>query len=405
MLVQRLATVMLEETMSKETCEDNFNRLPVGPLGIIPLPGCEDLCRKVDEYLVQWRHESKNEYKKTAVFAGYERDTFIIDTSVPRFGSGEAKGMIQSSVRGDDIYLLVDVCNNSLTYQMHDKVNHMSPDDHFQNTKRLVAAISGKARRITVIMPFLYESRQLTRKGRESLDCAHALKELVDMGVSHIVTFDAHDPRVQNAIPLTGFDNVMPTYQFIKNLLRVDKELTIDAEHMTIVSTDEGAMERAVYYANVMGLDVGMFYKRRDYTKLVQGVNPVLKYEFLGASVEGKTVLIVDDMISSGDSILSVARELKKYKAKKIIGCVTFGLFTGGLEKFDKAFEEGIIDRLLTTNLVYQPQELLQRSYYTSVDLSKYIALLVDSFNHDSSIQELLNPIDRIQRVLKEYRG
>jgi len=391
--------------MSKETHEVNFNRLPVGPLGIIPLPGCEELCRKVDEYLVQWRHESENEYKKTAVFAGYEKDTFIIDTSVPRFGSGEAKGMIQSSVRGDDIYLLVDVCNNSLTYQIHDKINHMSPDDHFQNTKRLVAAISGKARRITVIMPFLYESRQLTRKGRESLDCAHALRELVDMGVNHIVTFDAHDPRVQNAIPLTGFDNVMPTYQFIKNLLRVDKELIIDSEHMMIVSTDEGAMERAVYYANVMGLDVGMFYKRRDYTRLVQGVNPVLKYEFLGASVEGKTVLIVDDMISSGDSILGVARELKKHKAKKIIACVTFGLFTGGFKKFDSAFEEGIIDRLLTTNLVYQPQELLQRSYYTSVDLSKYIALLVDSFNHDASIQELLNPIDRIHRVLKNYRG
>lgn len=379
--------------------------IPVGTLGMIPLEGCRPLGEKVDYYLSKWRKEWESEHKSTLAFAGYQRDSYILDASVPRFGSGEAKGIINESVRGYDLYLMVDVTNHSLTYSLFDQENHMSPDDHYQNLKRIIAAVGGKARRITVIMPFLYESRQHKRNNRESLDCALALQELVSMGVDNIITFDAHDPRVQNAIPLHGFETVQPSYQFIKGLLKDQKDLTIDADHMMVISPDEGGMGRAIYMANVLGLDMGMFYKRRDYTQIVNGKNPIVAHEFLGSSVEGKDMIIIDDMISSGDSMLEVAAELKARKARRIFACSTFGLFTNGLEKFDKAFEDGIIDRVLTTNLIYQPQELLDRPYYINCDLSKYIAYIIDTLNHDGSISELLDPSERIQNLLNKYRN
>ena len=352
----------------------NLNSIPVGSLGIVPLEGCKTLGDKVDAYLVKWRTERESEHKNSLAFSGYQRDSYIIQTKVPRFGTGEAKGVIMESVRGDDLYFLVDVANYSLTYSLCGHENHMSPDDHYQDLKRLIAAVGGKARRITVIMPFLYESRQHKRNSRESLDCALALQEMVKMGVDNIITFDAHDPRVQNAIPLNGFETVSPTYQFIKGLLNHVPDLTIDSDHMMIISPDEGGMGRAIYMANVMGLDMGMFYKRRDYTKVVDGRNPIVAHEFLGSSVEGKDVLIVDDMISSGESMLEVAAALKARKAKRIFVATTFGLFTGGLEIFDKAYEEGLIYRVLTTNLIYQRPELLEKPYYINCDMSKYIA-------------------------------
>ncbi|HIZ44367.1 MAG TPA: ribose-phosphate pyrophosphokinase [Firmicutes bacterium] len=385
--------------------EHDLNTIPVGPLGLIPIDGCQELGRKVDAYLVEWRKKRQNEHKTSVLFSEYEKNSYIIDSHVPRFGSGEAKGVIDKSVRGDDLFIMVDVCNYSLTYSLCGQINHMSPDDHFQNLKRIIAAVGGKARRITVVMPFLYESRQHKRNGRESLDCALALQELVYMGVDHIITFDAHDPRVQNAIPLKGFETVQPIYQFIKHLLRHETELQIDSDHMMVISPDEGGMKRAIYFANVLGLDVGMFYKRRDYTKIINGRNPIVAHEFLGAPVEGKDVIIIDDMISSGDSVMEVARELKRRKARKVFICATFGLFTGGLKKFDEYYENGLIDRMLTTNLIYQPPELLAKPYYIDVDMSKYIALLVDYMNHDVSLNHLLNPTDRINRLLERYRN
>lgn len=384
--------------------EKTIETIPVGPLGLVPLKSCMELGQKVNEYLVAWRNERESEHKSTIAFAGYQRDSYIINTSTPRFGSGEAKGTISESVRGDDLYIMVDVCNYSLTYSLCGLTNHMSPDDHFQDLKRIIAAAAGKARRINVIMPFLYESRQHKRSGRESLDCALALQELVSMGVENIITFDAHDPRVQNAIPSKGFETVQPIYQFIKYLLKAETNLQIDSDHMMIISPDEGGMSRAVYFANVLGLDMGMFYKRRDYTRIVNGRNPIVAHEFLGSDVEGKDVIIVDDMISSGDSMMDVAKELKRRKARKVFICATFGLFTGGLTKFDKYYEDGIIDRVLTTNLVYQTPELLSRPYYTNVDMSKYIALIIDNLNHDASLSELLNPTNRINRVVEAYK-
>ncbi len=384
--------------------EHELNTIPVGPLGLIPIDGCQELGRKVDAYLVEWRKERQNEHKTSVVFSEYEKDSYIIESHVPRFGTGEAKGVIDKSVRGDDLFLMVDVCNHSLTYSLCGRVNHMSPDDHFQNLKRIIAAVGGKARRITVVMPFLYESRQHKRNGRESLDCALALQELTHMGVDHIITFDAHDQRVQNAIPLNGFETVQPIYQFIKHLLLHERNLSVDSNHMMVISPDEGGMARAIYFANVLGLDVGMFYKRRDYARLVDGKNPIVAHEFLGASVEGKDVVIIDDMISSGDSMLDVAKELKRRKARKVFICASFGLFTGGLEKFDEYYEAGLIDRMLTTNLVYQTPELLAKPYYVNVDMSKYIALLVDYMNHDVSLNHLLNPTGRINRFLEKYR-
>ena len=381
-----------------------LDNIPIGALGIIALDGCQEMGKRVNDYLVKWRKEDGHVHKDDVAFSGYERDNYLIDARVPRFGSGEAKGIIKESVRGRDLYLMVDVCNYSLTYSLSGHINHMSPDDHFQNLKRIIAAIGGKGRRINVIMPFLYESRQHKRSSRESLDCALALQELVRLGVDNIITFDAHDPRVQNAIPLSGFETVRPTYQFVKGLLRTVKDLQIDSDHMMAISPDEGATERAVYLANVLNLDMGMFYKRRDYTRIVNGRNPIVAHEFLGSSVEGKDVIILDDMISSGDSILDVARQLKQRKAKRIYAAATFGLFTNGMEKFDKAYEEGIINGILTTNLIYQTPELLSRPYYINCDMSKYIALMIDTLNHDGSISSILNPSARIQHVVEKYR-
>lgn len=385
--------------------EKQIETIPVGPLGLIPLKSCEDLGKKVDAWLVEWRKERESEHKTTIAFAGYQRDSYIIGAKTPRFGSGEAKGELTESVRGDDLYIMVDVCNYNMTYTMNGLKNHMSPDDHYQDLKRVIAAVGGKGRRINVIMPFLYESRQHKRTGRESLDCAMALRELVDMGVENIITFDAHDPRVQNAIPLKGFETVQPIYQFLKHLLKNEPDLKIDSDHMMVISPDEGGTGRAIYFANMLGLDMGMFYKRRDYTKIVNGRNPIVAHEFLGSSVEGKDVLIIDDMISSGESMLDTAKELKRMKARKVFICTTFGLFTGGLKKFDEYYENGIIDRVLTTNLVYQTPELLSKPYYINVDMSKYIALIIDNLNHDASLSDLLNPTGRINRLLAKYRA
>lgn len=382
-----------------------LENIPVGALGLIALEGCQELGNKVNDYLVKWRHESAPEYKDDIAFSGYEKDSYLINAKVPRFGSGEAKGILGESIRGKDLYLMVDVCNYSVTYSLTGRINHMSPDDHFQNLKRIIAAVGGKARRLNVIMPFLYESRQHKRSSRESLDCALALQELVRMGVDNIVTFDAHDPRVQNAIPLSGFETVSPTYQFIKGLLRNVKDLKIDSDHMMAISPDEGGTNRAIYLANVLGLDMGMFYKRRDYTRIVDGRNPIVAHEFLGSPVEGKDVIIIDDMISSGDSIIDVATELKRRKAKRIYAAATFGLFTNGMEKFDKAYEDGIINGILTTNLIYQTPELLSRPYYINCDMSKYVALIIDTLNHDGSISSFLSPNERIQNVLRKYKN
>ena len=385
--------------------EKIYETIPVGRMGLIPVDGCQSLAKAVDQYLVEWRKERLQEHKESMAFDGYERDSYIIDAKFPRFGSGEAKCELSQSIRGDDLFILVDVCNYSLTYSMNGHINHMSPDDHYQNLKRVIAAASGHARRINVIMPFLYESRQHRRNSRESMDCAMALRELVGMGVQNIITFDAHDPRIQNAIPLHGFESVRSSYQFIKYLLKKERDLIIDSDHMMVISPDEGGMSRAVYMANVMGLDVGMFYKRRDYSRIVNGKNPIIAHEFLGSSVEGKDVLIIDDMISSGDSMLDVARELKQRKANKVFICATFGLFTNGLKKFDSYYESGLINRILTTNLIYQTDELLSKPYYINVDMSKYIALLIDHINHGISISELLDPVGRINKVLDAYRN
>ena len=384
--------------------ERNLDNIPAGTLGIIAIDGCQAMGKEVDHFITTWRHEDGHKFMDDVVFSGYQRDSYLVNAHVPRFGSGEAKGVIDESVRGMDLYILVDVCNYSLTYSMSGNTNHMSPDDHYQNLKRIIAAVGGKAKRINVIMPFLYESRQHKRSSRESLDCALALQELTLMGVDNIITFDAHDPRVQNAIPLSGFETVRPTYQFVKGLLDRYDELIIDSDHMMAISPDEGATERAVYLANVLNLDMGMFYKRRDYTRVVNGRNPIVAHEFLGSSVEGKDVIILDDMISSGDSILDVAKQLKSRNAKRIFAAATFGLFTNGLDKFDEAYESGLIDGVLTTNLIYQTPELLSRPYYINCDMSKYVALMIDTLNHDGSISDILDPSERIQVCVEEYK-
>ena len=384
--------------------ERNLDNIPAGTLGIIAIDGCQAMGKEVDHFITTWRHEDGHKFMDDVVFSGYQRDSYLVNAHVPRFGSGEAKGVIDESVRGMDLYILVDVCNYSLTYSMSGNTNHMSPDDHYQNLKRIIAAVGGKAKRINVIMPFLYESRQHKRSARESLDCALALQELTHMGVDNIITFDAHDPRVQNAIPLSGFETVRPTYQFVKGLLDRYDDLIIDSDHMMAISPDEGATERAVYLANVLNLDMGMFYKRRDYTRVVNGRNPIVAHEFLGSSVEGKDVIILDDMISSGDSILDVAKQLKSRNAKRIFAAATFGLFTNGLDKFDEAYESGLIDGVLTTNLIYQTPELLSRPYYINCDMSKYVALMIDTLNHDGSISDILDPSERIQVCVEEYK-
>lgn len=385
---------------------DNFTKsIPVGELGIVALESCSELGKKVNDYIVNWRTKREGEHMNSLHFTGYQKENYLIDAKCPRFGSGEAKGVINESVRGKDLYLLVDVTNYNIKYSLCGYENRMSPDDHFNDLKRIISAATGKARRINVIMPFLYESRQHKRSKRESLDCALALKELHDMGVENILTFDAHDPRVQNAIPLSGFDNIQPAYQFLKALCKNVPDIQLDNDHLMIISPDEGAMGRAVYYANVLGVDVGMFYKRRDYTTVVNGRNPIVAHEFLGASVEGKDVFIIDDMISSGESMLDVAKELKKRKARRVFVASTFGLFTNGLAEFDRYYEEGLISKVLTTNVIYQTPELLNRPYYVSVDLSKYIALLIDSINHDHSISELLDPYEKIDKLIEKHRN
>lgn len=379
--------------------------IPVGQLGIIPLQSSWDLGKKVNDYIVSWRNNRESANSTNILFENYKQDTYIIDAKCSRFGSGEAKGTINESIRGKDLYLIVDVTNYNIEYKLCGHVNRMSPDDHYSDLKRMIAAASGKARRINVIMPFLYESRQHRRTSRESLDCALALQELLAMGAENIITFDAHDPRVQNAIPMGGFESIQPNYQFIKALFHSVKDLRVDKDHMMIISPDEGGMTRAVYYANVLGIDMGMFYKRRDYSRIVNGRNPIVAHEFLGTSVEGKDVLIIDDMISSGESMLDTAKELKKRKANRVFIASTFGLFTNGLDAFDKAYEEGLISKILTTNCIYQSPELLSRPYYVNVDLSKYIALLIDSLNHDHSISELLDPNEKIHKLLLKYNN
>lgn len=377
---------------------------PVGPLGIIAHPSSLELAKKVDWYLRKWRDAVNIDKSMQPFYSGYKKDTYLLDVAVPRFGSGEAKGVIKETIRGNDLYIVADVTNYSIKYSICGHENHYSPDDIFQDVKRIIAACNGKARRINVIMPFLYESRQHRRSTRESLDCALMLQELVNMGVENIITFDAHDPRVQNAIPLSGFETVRTTYQMIKELLNVEKDLQIDSDHMMVISPDEGGMERAVYYANVLGLDLGMFYKRRDYTKIIGGKNPIVAHEFLGTDVEGKDMIIIDDMISSGDSMLEVAEALKKLKARNIYIFSAFGLFTNGMERFDKAYEEGLIKKVFTTNMIYQSENLLSKEYYVNVDMSKYIASLIESLNHDASISDLLDPYSKIVDRIREYK-
>lgn len=381
------------------------NTPPYGQLGVITLASCKEIGMKVDDYLSTWRKRRNASSVDPIVFANYQRDSYLINAENPRFGSGEAKGIIHESVRGKDVYILVDVTNYSLTYSLCGMTNHMSPDDHYNDLKRIIAAIGGKAKRITVIIPFLYEGRQHRRSARESLDCALALQELVSMGVDNIITFDAHDPRVCNAIPLHGFESVAASYQFIKNILKNVDDLTLDNDHLMVVTPDEGGTSRAVYIASVLGVNLGMFYKRRDYSKIVDGRNPIIAHDFLGQDVEGKDILIIDDMISSGDSMIDVASELKKRKANRIFVVATFGLFTNGLAKFDKAVEDGIIYKVVCTNLTYQTPELLERDYFINCDMSKYIAYIIDTLNHDCSISTLLDPYDRIQRFITRYKN
>ena len=375
-----------------------------GPMGIIALESSKTIGSMVNDWIVSWRNNRDSKYANTPDHDRYQRDSYLISAKCPRFGSGEAKCIINETIRGLDVYILVDVCNYSLTYKVCGQLNHMSPDDHFADLKRVISAMSGKAARITVIMPFLYESRQHKRSARESLDCAVALQELVNLGVDSIITFDAHDARVQNAIPTRSLENVTPTYQFTKALLRDVPDIMMDSDHLMIISPDEGAMNRAVYFATMIGTNMGMFYKRRDYTQVVDGRNPIVAHEFLGTDVQGKDVIVIDDMISSGDSMLDVAKELKKRNAGRIFVCATFGLFTSGLDKFDQAYKDGLIDRVVTTNLIYQTPELLQREWYSNADMSKYIALLIDALNHDASISEFLNPTERIHRILEAHR-
>ena len=383
--------------------ERNLETLPDGALGLIPLESCKELGLKVDKYLVGWREKRQHQHASDLAFKDYRRDSYIISTAVPRFGTGEAKGVIKETIRGTDLFIMSDVCNYSLTYSVNGHLNHMSPDDHFQDIKRVIAASTGKAHRVNVIMPFLYESRQHKRTKRESLDCALALEELKDMGVANILTFDAHDPRVQNAIPLSGFDNFTPQYQFMKALFRAVPDLKVSKDHLMIVSPDEGAMHRAVYFSNVLGVDMGMFYKRRDYSTIVNGKNPIVAHEFLGDDVAGKDVIIVDDMISSGESMLDVAKKLKDRNAARVFVCTTFGLFTDGFEKFDEYYKKGYLDKVVTTNLTYLPPAVDEREYFVKADMSKFLALIIDSLNHDLTIGAVMNPTDKIHKLLQKY--
>lgn len=379
------------------------NALPVGPLKIIALNSAEKLGRNVNDYLVTFRRNMRKTVHDDPAFRGYIENNYLVDASCPRFGSGEGKGELHESVRGTDLYLLVDVCNHSLTYSLNGYTNHMSPDDHYQDLKRMIAAVEGKAKRINVIMPFLYEGRQHKRSGRESLDCAYALTELAEMGVTNFITFDAHDPRVQNATPLCGFDNFTPPYQFMRALLDNVPDLIIDKDHMMVISPDEGALDRTTYFANVLSVNIGMFYKRRDYSVIVNGKNPIVAHEFLGDNIDGKDIVIVDDMISSGGSMLDTARQLKEMNARRVFICTTFGLFTDGMAAFDEAYEKGWFDKVITTNLTYQIPELLSRPYYIEADMSKFLASIIDFMNHDVSMSNVLTPTEKIRTILEKY--
>lgn len=379
--------------------------IPVAPLKLIVLESAVNLGKRVNQYLINFRHEIKNIAKTDPAFEGYVSDNYLVDAACYRFGTGEGKGVISESVRGKDIFILVDVCNNSISYHMNGYTNYKSPDDHYQDLKRMIAAINGKAHRVNVIMPFLYEGRQHKRNGRESLDCAYAIEELSNMGVSNFITFDAHDPRVQNAEPLRGFDNFIPPYQFIRALLRTEEGLLVDKDHLIVISPDEGALDRAVYFANVLGVDTGMFYKRRDYSTIINGKNPIVAHEFLGDNIDGKDVIIIDDMIASGGSMIDTARQLKAMNAKRVYICCTFGLFTEGLSKFDEAYEKCYFDRVITTNLTYQQPELTKRPYYVEADMSKFLASIIDFMNHDSSMANVYTPTEKIHEILAKYNN
>ena len=380
--------------------EPNYNTIPVGQLGIIALPGCEELANKIDNYLIRWRFQRNSEHKDTLAFAGYEKSTYLINMDFPRFGTGEGKAALNQTVRGYDIYILCDVFNYGVTYKMYGMTVPMSPDEHFANLKRAISAIEGKAKRVSVIMPMLYEGRQHKRSSRESLDCAMMLQELHNMGVENFITFDAHDPRVMNAIPLCGFESISPAYQMIKAAVNNVDNLKINKDNIMIISPDEGGMSRCIYYSTVLGVVLGMFYKRRDFSRIVDGRNPIIAHEFLGDNVEGKDVIIVDDMISSGESMIEVATKLKELKAARIYIFSAFGLFCNGFDAFDKAFQEGIIDRVFTTNLIYGTPELLSKDWYIRVDMSKYLSYIIDTLNHDTSISDLLDPAEKINTLL-----
>ena len=377
--------------------------LPVAPLKLVAMESCIDLGRKVNDYIVSFRKDTINEVSESPLYVNYRSNNYLVDCCCPRFGSGEGKGIIKESIRGTDLFIMTDVCNHSLTYSVNGYSNHMSPDDHFQYLKRIISAATGKAHRITVIMPFLYESRQHKRTKRESLDCALALEELTNMGITNIITFDAHDPRVQNAIPLNGFDSFNPTYQFMKALFREVPDLVVDKEHLMIISPDEGAMHRAVYFSNILGVDMGMFYKRRDYSKIIDGKNPIVAHEFLGDDVAGRDVIIIDDMISSGESMLDVAKQLKERNAARVFVCTTFGLFTNGFEQFDEYYEKGYMTRLITTNLTYLPPDVKEKPYFITADLSKYLAIIIDSLNHDTTIGAVMTPTEKIHALLERH--
>ena len=379
--------------------------LPVAPLKIVAMDSAAEVGKVINDYLVSFRKQTHIDLTNDPAFQGYHADNFLIDVDCPRFGTGESKGVFHETVRGKDLYILVDVCNHSITYKMNGFTNHKSPDDHYQDLKRVIAAAAGKAHRITVIMPFLYEGRQHKRNGRESLDCAYALEELFQMGVSNIITFDAHDPRVQNSVPLCGFDNFMPTYQFTKALLRSEPDIIIDKNHTIVISPDEGALDRAIYFANVLGIDAGMFYKRRDYSTIINGKNPIVAHEFLGDNIEGKDVIIVDDMISSGESMLDTAHKLKEMGANRVFICTTFGLFTNGLEAFDNAYAKGYFDKVITTNLCYQPPELFEREYYVNANMNKFVASIIDFMNHNVSLSYVHTPTERIHALMEKHNN
>ena len=376
--------------------------IPVAPLKIAALRGCTEMADTVNKQLVSFRKELRSKNNNVLQWPGYFEDSYLIECDCPRFGTGEGKGFIRDSVRGTDLYIMCDVTNFSIAYTVCGYENHMSPDDHFQDLKRIISAATGKAHRINVIMPFLYESRQHKRNKRESLDCALGLKELADMGVANIITFDAHDPRVQNAIPLKGFDNYMPTYQFLQALLSSVPDLKLDNEHLMIISPDEGAMSRAVYFSNVLEVDMGMFYKRRDYSTIINGKNPIVAHEFLGDSVEGKDAIIIDDMISSGESMLDVAKQIKERGANRVLICTTFGLFTEGLDKFDEYYEKGYIYKVITTDLNYRVPELLSRPYYECALMGKYLASIIDILNHDVSVEKVRSTTLKINQLLQK---